>query len=299
MPNVSVVIPIYNGERYLREALDSVFTQTYRDFDVICVDDGSTDDSSDIVKTYGDRISLVRQANAGGCAARNAGVMRSTAEFIAFLDQDDVWYQRKLEQQVAALNANPNAVIALCNSDRMNAEGRLTQVGATVAERPGLQTEMLGRLIGEDQLLSSAIMVRRNTFVLAGMFDPQLHGFEDFDLAARLRQYGRFVFIEESGMCYRLNEGGLSRSGGIRIIKSRERFLLKMQDLYCEDPVKQKLICAMLADCYSDWGMSEVRVGDRPAGRQKLLQSLGHNPLKFRTYSRLLRSFLPQRTVKS
>jgi GT2 family glycosyltransferase len=287
---VGVVIPIYNGERFLAEALESVFNQTYADYDVICVDDGSTDGSVSIIEGFGDRVRLVQQCNAGGCAARNEGVRRSSGPYVAFLDQDDRWYPRKLEQQVKALDANPDAVLALCNSDRMDTEGRLLQVGATVTERPGLLTEPLGRLIGEDQLLSSAIMVRREAFVRAGMFDEQLHGFEDFDLAARLRQEGRFLFIAEPGMCYRINQGGQSQSGGLRIIRSRERFLLKMQELYRNDPVKQELIRLMLADCYSDWGWSEVRGGNLRAGREKLRQSLGQNPLRFRTYSRFLRS---------
>jgi glycosyltransferase involved in cell wall biosynthesis len=291
MSRVSVVIPVYNGARYLTEALDSVFAQTYSDYEVICVDDGSTDESVNIIARYGARVTLIRQRNAGGCAARNEGVRRTAGGYLAFLDQDDRWYPDKLARQVAALEAHSEAVLALCNSDRMNMEGQVVQVGATVSERSGLRTEPLGRLIGEDQLLSSAILVRRDAFVRAGMFDEQLNGFEDFDLAARLRREGRFVFIEEPGMCYRINQGGQSQSGGLRIIRSRERFLLKMQELYRNEPVKQDLIRQMLADCYSDWGWSEVRGGNRRAGREKLRQSLGQNPLKFRTYSRLLRSF--------
>ena len=290
MPRVSVVIPVYNGARYLAEAMESVLAQTYADYDVVCVDDGSTDDSLSILARWASRITVVRQQNAGGCAARNAGVARSTGRYIAFLDQDDRWYPRKLEQQVAALDANPAAVLALCNSDRMDMEGRVVQIGATVTERPGLMTEPLGRLIGEDQLLSSAIMVRRDAFVRAGMFDEQLHGFEDFDLAARLRREGRFVFIEEPGMCYRMNTGGQSQSGGLRVIRSRERFLLKMAQLYQDDATKQGLIRGMLADTYSDWGMAEMRAGHKPEARAQFRRSLHYNPVKFRTYSRLVRS---------
>lgn len=291
MPTVSVVIPVYNGARFLNDALESVFAQTYSDYEVVCVDDGSTDGSVELLKGWGSRITLVQQRNAGGCAARNEGVRRSRGPYVAFLDQDDRWYPDKLARQVVALDAAPDASLALCNSDRMDMEGRVVQVGATVSERPGLQTEPLGRLIGEDQLLSSAIMVRRDTFIRAGMFDEQLHGFEDFDLAARLRREGRFVFIDEPGMCYRINTGGQSQSGGLRVIQSRERFLLKMQDLYAGDSTKQALVSHMLAECYSDWGWAEVQAGKQRSGREKFRQSLGRNPLKFRTYSRWLRSF--------
>lgn len=293
MTKVGVVIPVYNGERFLREALDSVFVQTFQDFEVICVDDGSTDGSLEIIRSYGSRVTVISQTNAGGCAARNAGVRRATAPYIAFLDQDDRWYPRKLEQQVRVLDAEPDVVLVLCNSDRMDAEGRMLQFGATLAERATLRDSPLGRLMETDQLLSSAILVRLDSFERAGMYDPCLHGFEDFDLCARLRRQGRFVFLEESGMCYRIHGGGLSRSGGDKVIRSREHFLRRMQELYAGDPIKQALIRTMLAECYSDWGISEVRAGKRTAGRQKLLRSLRHNPFKFRTYSRLVRSFLP------
>ncbi len=292
MPKVSVVVPVYNGDRYLKEALDSVFAQTFLDFEVICVDDGSIDGSAALLKDYGQQVEVISQANAGGCAARNAGVQRSMAPYIAFLDQDDRWYPHKLERQVAAIEGASDAVLVLCNSDRMDAEGRLLQVGATSAERATMHRSPLGRLMEEDQLLSSAVLVRRDAFIRAGMYDTQLHGFEDFDLCARLKQQGRFLFLEESGMCYRVHGGGQSRSGGLRVIRSRERFLLRMRELYAGDRAKQELIREMLAECYSDWGMNEVRAANQGEGRQMLLRSLRQNPRKLRTYSRLLRSFL-------
>ena len=169
----------------------------------------------------------------------------------------------------------------------------MLQFGATLAERATLRDSPLGRLMETDQLLSSAILVRRDAFERAGMYDPHLHGFEDFDLCAHLRRQGRFVFLEESGMCYRVHAGGQSRSGGDKVIRSRERFLRRMQELYAGDPVKQQLIRTMLAECYSDWGISEVRAGNQNEGRRMLVRSLQHNPFKFRTYSRLVRSFLP------
>ncbi|MDE3242950.1 MAG: glycosyltransferase family 2 protein [Nitrospirota bacterium] len=297
MPKVSVIVPVYNGERYLREALDSVFAQTFRDYEVICVDDGSTDNSLALIGEYGEQVKVVRQANAGGCAARNMGVQRSGAPYIAFLDQDDRWYLHKLEQQVAVLEAEPDVVLALCNSDRMDAEGRLLQVGAALAERATRRLSPLGRLIDEDQLLSSAMLVRRDALIRAGMYDPELRGFEDFDLSARLRLQGRFKFLEQSGMCYRVHAASLSHAGGDAVVRSRERFLLKMRGLYAGDRERQRLILTMLAECYSDWGLSVVRAGNRAEGRRLLRRSLREDPAKFRTYSRLIRSFLPTGSV--
>jgi glycosyltransferase involved in cell wall biosynthesis len=293
MPKVSVVVPVYNGERYLREALDSIFAQTFGDYEVLCIDDGSQDGSLDIVRSYGLRMTILRQANQGACAARNAGVQSASAPYIAFLDQDDRWYPHHLEQQVAVLDREPDVVLVLCNSDRMDHTGRLVQAGASLSERETRRLSPLGQLIDEDQLLSSAMLVRRDAFLRAGMYDPELRGFEDFDLSARLRQQGRFKFLEQSGMCYRVHAASLSHSGGDAVVRSRERFLLKMRDLYPGNLEKQRLIRIMLAECYSDWGLREVKTGRRAGARRLFLRSLRQNLLKLRTYSRLFRSFLP------
>lgn len=293
MPSVSVVIAVYNGGRYLREALESVFAQRYDDYEVVCVDDGSTDSSAEVLRNYGHRVTVISQSNAGQGAARNAGARRASGQYLAFLDQDDRWYPQKLEREVVALEASPDAVVAYSNSDRMDDEGRLMEVGTTVAERASALASPLGRLIGEGLVLPSSMLVRRTVFERIGGFDPELAGFEDFDVCARLRQQGRFLFIEESGLCYRVHGGGFSQSGKVRVVKSRERFLLRMQDLYAGNKEKERLITKMLADCYSDWGMHELRAGNRQASWEKLFRSLGCNPMKWRTYSRLLRSFLP------
>ncbi|TAJ08936.1 MAG: glycosyltransferase family 2 protein [Nitrospirae bacterium] len=292
MAKVSVVIPVCNGERYLGEALDSVFAQTFRDYEVICVDDGSMDGSVAIIKGYDERVTLIQQPNAGQGAARNTGVRQGVSAYVAFLDQDDRWYPHKLQQQVVALESDPGAVLAYCNSDRMDYEGRLLQVGATLAENETALESPLGRLTGEGLILPSAMMVRRDTFERVGGFDLMLRGFEDFDLSARLKQQGRFIFLEDSGMCYRVHAEGFCRAGGLHVIQSRARFLDRMRVHYAGDRTKESLINAMQAECYSDWGLQELKAGSRANGRRMLVRSLRCNPLKFRTYTRLFRSLL-------
>ncbi len=292
MPTVSVVILVYNGEQYLRSALDSVFAQTFQDFEIVCVDDGSTDRSLAVISEFGKRVMVVQQRNAGQGAARNAGVRHASGRYVAFLDQDDRWYPAKLERQVQVLENEPEVVLVYCNSDRMDAEGNLVGTGVTLAERKKALASPLGRLSGEGLILPSSMMVRRCVFEQIGGFDTELRGFEDFDLSARLRQHGRFVFLEEPGMCYRVHQEGFSRSGGLAVVRSRERFLLRMQALYAGDTGKQTLIRALLAECYSDWGISKVRSGEVREGRRYLWRSLQYDPYKFRTYSRLFRSVL-------
>lgn len=289
MPAVSVIIPVFNGERFLRESLQSVFDQTWLDYEIICVDDGSTDGSLDLLKAYSDRVIIIRQANAGQGVARNVGVEKAKGRFIAFLDQDDRWYPHKLERQVVVLNTEPDVALVHCNTDRMDEEGRVLQRGVTLSEEASALKSPLGLLIGEVLILPSAMLVRRDVFQRIGGFDLELRGFEDFDLCARLKQQGSFVFLEEVGLCYRVHAGGYNRAGGIGVIRSRERFLNRMRDLYTGDRGRAALIRRMLADCYSDWGMYEARNGNSCGGWAKLIRSLQQNPWKIRTYSRLLR----------
>ena len=294
MPLVSVIIPVYNGQAFLHEALESVFAQTLRDYEVICIDDGSTDNSQAILAKYqkSHGIRIYKQSHQGQSAARNLGTIKSKGEFVAFLDQDDLWYSHKLARQCMILEKQPNVVMVFCNSDRMNAEGHTIKKGVTKEERPLALRSPLGLLIGEGLVLPSSMMVRRLPLLEVGGFDPVLRGFEDFDLVTRLHRYGEFWFQEESAMCYRVHDKGCSRFERLRIIQSRDHFLLKMENLYKDDEYKLMLIRKMQADCYSDRGMYELGHGNTTQALQYFIRSLRKYPFKLRTISRLVRCVL-------
>jgi glycosyltransferase involved in cell wall biosynthesis len=106
-PLVSCIVPVYNGERFLAEALESILAQTHTRLEVIVVDDGSTDNTASVVATFGDRVAYVFQENAGPATARNRGIQETRGEFIAFLDADDLWLETKLEKQLARFRERP------------------------------------------------------------------------------------------------------------------------------------------------------------------------------------------------
>ncbi len=106
-PLISCIVPVYNGERYLKEALDSILAQTYRPLEIIVADDGSTDGTASVVANYGNRVRCLWQPNAGPAAARNRGLSLVQGEFVAFLDADDLWHPGKLERQIARFQARP------------------------------------------------------------------------------------------------------------------------------------------------------------------------------------------------
>jgi glycosyltransferase involved in cell wall biosynthesis len=107
-PLISCIVPVYNGERYLRDALESIFAQTYDDLEAIVVDDGSTDSTSEVAAAYGSRVRYLRQSRSGQPVARNAGVQSSVGEFVSFLDADDLWHPEKLTRQMARFVARPD-----------------------------------------------------------------------------------------------------------------------------------------------------------------------------------------------
>ena len=118
MPKVSVIIPAYNSSGFIEDALESVFKQTYRNYEVIVVDDGSTDKSAEIIGSFSDkRIIYIYQENHGVSVARNKGILESKGEYIAFLDSDDLWLPEKLEKQVAILNNNKNTGLVYTDFD--------------------------------------------------------------------------------------------------------------------------------------------------------------------------------------
>jgi len=112
-PLINCIVPVFNGEKYLAEALESIFQQTYRPIEIIIADDGSTDATAAVAASYGDRIRYVRQDNAGAPAARNLGLSIAQGEFAAFLDADDLWHPEKLQRQIARFEARPEIDLSI------------------------------------------------------------------------------------------------------------------------------------------------------------------------------------------
>ena len=305
MASVSVVIPVYNGERYIRETRESVFAQTYQDLEIICVDDGSKDASLTILKEIQEseesknRIQVIQQENTGQAGARNAGAKRGTGQFLAFLDQDDLWYPSKLERQVAILEANPEAVMVHCDMDRIDELGRVTEQTLVSTTRRSLQKGLtMTRLFGWDPCIyPSTMLIRRGAFDRVGGFDSELSRYgEDIDLMLRLRQEGRFIFFEEAGTQYRKHSTNFSGSGTDAMFRCSEKFFQKLKTRYAEDREKQALLDRFLAQVYSDWGKMKMRSGSRGEAQRLLLCSLKYYPWKFRTHSRLFRACIPRFT---
>jgi len=179
---VSVVIPTYNRGWIIREAIDSVLNQDFKAFELIVVDDGSTDNTQGILSSYRDKIKVIRQENKGVSAARNKGIASSSGTYIAFLDSDDLWLPGKLETQIEFFRNNPDALI--CQTEEIWVRnGRRVNPGKRHKKVSGFFFEKSLELC----LVSpSAVMMKRELFNTSGLFDETLPACEDYDMWLRI-----------------------------------------------------------------------------------------------------------------
>jgi glycosyltransferase involved in cell wall biosynthesis len=194
----SVVIPAYNAPKTIGSAIESILAQTRSDLELIVVDDGSSDETPDVIRDYetrDSRVRLVEQTNQGVAGARNTGIAQSGGEFVSFLDNDDLWMPTYLAAMTAALDANPRAGFAYTDGWTLDDASKQiwvesTMSGADPPETPPADSEeLLVRLIQSNFVLSSAT-VRRRVLVESGGFDPSLNGVDEYDLWLRIAVAG-------------------------------------------------------------------------------------------------------------
>ncbi len=240
-PGVSVIIPTHNRGWVLEEAVDSVLSQEFTDFELIVVDDGSTDETAEILKAYGSRISTHFQPHRGVSAARNAGIRKATGRYVAFLDSDDLWLPGKLGAQVDFFGSHPE--VRACQTEEI-----WIRKGIRVNPK-NCHRKLSGALFNaslERCLVSpSAVMVPKSLFQEVGFFDESLPACEDYDLW--LRVSCRFpVFLIDKPLV--VKRGGhadqLSRAWGLD--RHRIRSLVKIIESGLLDQTQTRAAVRML-----------------------------------------------------
>jgi glycosyltransferase involved in cell wall biosynthesis len=194
LPLVSVIIPTYNRAGIICRTIDNVFQQAYQSIELIVVDDGSTDNTESTLKRYGDRIRVIRQANAGPAVARNRGVRESRGSLIAFQDSDDLWHPAKLERQVALLQKDRSIPVCLCGVLLRQVDGRpftsFEHSRIRLTSEEGIWLNVLEVLATRFVFFNQAVVIRREVFERAGGFPEDLKYLEDYDLPLRLALEG-------------------------------------------------------------------------------------------------------------
>lgn len=204
MPRVSIIIPTYNGDRFVVQTLESVLNQTYRDYEIIVINDGSTDRTAEILQPYHNRIRYLEQANQGVATARNRGLALAQGELIAFLDQDDVWLPNKLALQVDCFDQNPEIGIVHSGWQLVDAIGEPFANIEPWHEAP--QLDLIGWLRRMPMLLS-AMLFRQHWLEQIGEFNPQFKQACDVDLVQRLILLGcQTAWVQQVTVLYRQHD---------------------------------------------------------------------------------------------
>lgn len=202
-PLVSVIIPTYNRAATLRRTVDSALAQAYQPIEVIVVDDGSSDSTTEVLDSYGNMIRAIRQENGGPSAARNTGARAAKGEWLAFLDSDDVWLPDKIARQVRIVTSASRPVCCcMCNAAILDDRG---DTGMTTFGASGVRGQ-LGEGYWPDPapliatrfiLFNQVALIRRDSFVRLGGFDPELRLLEDHEFAFRLSLEGPWAFVAD------------------------------------------------------------------------------------------------------
>jgi glycosyltransferase involved in cell wall biosynthesis len=288
LPRVSVIIPVYNGAATIERALKSVFEQTFTDFEIVVVDDGSTDDTPSVLAKFGDRIRMFRQPNRGFPGARNTGVATSRGELIALIDHDDQWLPRKLEISVAALLDDPGAALVYSDLVVVNeagVESRASPIASDTAHAPSMD-EMLARIW---PIMPSTVVMRRTAFDRAGGFGESLQ--EDLDFWLLMREQGNFVYLPDKLVRFtfgQLYPKILNRDIGPKPIVDliRARYGSRA-DRWVEDFIQHRV--RMLAHA----GVIEMSRGNLAGARRCFIRVLRYDPRHVKSYLRLVRTYLP------
>lgn len=221
-PLVSAVIPAYNAERHVRQAIQSVLAQTYPLIECIVVDDGSTDSTREVVASFGDRVRLVSQANRGVSAARNRGVAEARGELVAFLDADDLWADTKIERQVAAV-VDMRVGLVYCGVQAINE--RLEPLELMRAPSPDKALEATLLMSGPGVSVAQTALMPVRVFHAVGGFDEALSTSADADLACRVALAYELAVVDEPLASYRRHEGQMHHDA-----KATERDMFRVFD---------------------------------------------------------------------
>lgn len=218
--SVSVVIPTYNYGRFITEAISSVLDQTCPPSEIIVVDDGSTDETADVVGAFTEAVKYIRQDNAGVCAARNRGVSESTGELIAFLDADDTWEPSNLEKQVARFESDEEIGLVHCGMREFDGESGETIRFYMEGCEEGVADNLL---LWEGPVIvgPGAVTVSRKVFDHVGGFDTRMKVGEDWDFCYRVARLFKVGFVAEPLVNYRSHNAAAHRN-----VENMERGML-------------------------------------------------------------------------
>jgi glycosyltransferase involved in cell wall biosynthesis len=294
MPRVSVLLPSYNHERFLRECVESILSQTYQDFEIIAIDDGSKDGSVEILRAYGDKLRLfVNDPNLGTYATLNRALSLAEGEYAAVMNSDDVWKPTKLMKQVEAMDADPMA--AICHTFGQF----IDQNGTVITGRPmGFEFprtpagRALPFFVRSNCAVASSILMRTSIAKSIGGFDETFRTLGDWDMWLRMLENGTLAFVDEPLTLYRVHGANTIYATDIvrqEEIRIRERIAKRASELLETHPAMR----SSLAHNSACLGLLYSIIGRPRDARKRYVESLRLNPKRMKSVIRYFMTFLP------
>ncbi len=296
MTEVSVIIPAYNAERFIEEALESVFRQTFQDFEIVVIDDGSEDRTASICERYKGKIRYFYQENRGLAAARNAGVQISSAPYISFLDVDDLYLPEKIEVQKEFLDLHPEFDIVFSNFEYFG--GRLLRHPIPESFRDGEGNQFLD-LFRYNCIAIPTVFARKRLFDEIGFFDETLSAVEDYDLWLRISRKKKIGYIDRVLAKVRLHPENMSKDAELMCaseLNVMEKILRENPEIREEHPSLWKIKKSIV---YFEAGYKLLVAQDMKKARKKFLSAMRERPLWLKPYAYLLSSTLGARAIQA
>lgn len=284
MPTVSIVIPTYNRAHLIERAVRSVIYQTYQDFEIIIVDDGSDDDTEKEIKKLSDsRLRYIRHdTNKGAAAARNTGIKASRGKYIAFQDSDDVWVEDKMEKQMKAFETAPPEVgVIYTGSWRMKHMKKIYTPPPLIKQKDG---DIHHLLLRKSFVSTPTAVVKRACFDAVGMFDEELPRFQDWDLFLRISRHYHFKCIDEP-LVIKYPQPDSITADSSKIIPAWEIIFKK----HFADVAKDR---DLLAYQHMRIGYAFASNGDLKQGRKYFAKAVAINPFSIEVVSNFAVSLL-------
>lgn len=283
MVAVSVVIPTFNRGHLVREAVDSALAQTYRDAEVLVVDDGSTDNTPEVLEPYRGRIHYIRQENKGVSAARNTGIRQARGSYIAILDSDDQWVPEKLEAQMALFAADPSLGLVSCGSSFVDVYGKEIETPKSATETHDTDSRLVLRrlLLGNFVSGGSNAVIRKDCFDAVGVFDESLSGVEDWDMWLRIAKRYPIGFVNRPLTITRVSPTSLSAPTNVDMMLTKEFLVVEKHCSDASSCVGAYDRGRAYSERYGRAAWAYLASGDLSNARQCILRALVSNPVHF------------------
>ncbi len=281
-PLVSVIIPAFNAQSLIADTLDSILAQTYRNLEIIVVDDGSTDNTAAIVRGYRERVRYYYQENSGGCAVpRNTGIKYSSGDFLCFMDADDLMAPDRVTRQIEFMKRYPEVGVVFCDYRNFNEQGPYRDSHFQTCPRLWSQLRNQGELTinnpcallaQENFGCAGSCLIRRDILKIVSAFEPSLKACEDFHFYFQAARYVRMGVINEVGMMRRLHGNNMS-GNPIKMLTERIRSRTLLRDGE-QDTMVRSYLTRYIADCQSSLGRYYAEHGKHASALQKEWQAL-------------------------